>query len=436
MSEQEATLDEFVESDESPSRERTGTPIGELPSDWAVEWLDDLCSINPDGFSEDDWPDETFEYISLSDVSEGTILQSETTPVDDAPSRAQRKVREGDILVGTVRPKQVSHGFVTEEHDGKICSSGFGVLRSPANLNPLYLLQEVLSHRFFRQMEAYVAGSGYPAVKIGDLRKHRIAVPPLQEQRKIASTLYTVDQIIQKTEKIVDQIQRVKSGLLQDLFDKSKFDNNNFVSVGELGDWGSGSTPSKDNSNYWGGRIPWLAPKDVFTQDRNRVKDTEERLTKLGAEETNLYPKGSIAVVVRSGVLDRMLPVAKIESEMAVNQDIKMLVPDSANPDYLLYAFEAYSSQIRQRSRKQGTTWVDSIQMLPFMRFELPIPSSVQQKEIVEHLRQYDDLLLTEKEYLSSLQRLKQGLMQDLLSGEVRTHDKDIELVDGVLQHG
>jgi type I restriction enzyme S subunit len=228
----------------------------------------------------------------------------------------------------------------------------------------------------------------------------------------------------------------VKSGLLQDLFDKSKFDNNNFVSVKELGDWGSGSTPSKDNSDYWEGRIPWLAPKDVFTQDRNRIKNTEERLTKLGVEETNLYPKGSIAVVVRSGVLDRMLPVAKTESEMAVNQDIKMLVPDSANPDYLLYAFEAYSSQIRQRSRKQGTTWVDSIQMLPFMRFELPIPSSDQQKEIVDNLRPYDDLLITEKEYLNTLKGLKQGLMQDLLSGEVHTHDKAIELVNDVLQHG
>lgn len=198
MSEQEVTLGEFDDSNESLPKDRIETPIGVLPSDWDVEWLDDICSINPDGFSEDDWPDKTFEYISLSDVSEGTINQSETTAIEDAPSRAQRRIKLGDVLVGTVRPKQVSHGIVTEGHDGKICSSGFGVLRSSPNLNSFYLLQEVLSRRFFRQMEAYVAGSGYPAVNIGDLRKHRIAVPPLEEQRKISSVLYTIDEAILK----------------------------------------------------------------------------------------------------------------------------------------------------------------------------------------------------------------------------------------------
>jgi len=61
-------------------------------------------------------------------------------------------------------------------------------------------------------MEAYVAGSGYPAVKISDIKKHRVSVPPLPEQRKVATVLYTVDQAIEKTEELVAQSQRVKQG--------------------------------------------------------------------------------------------------------------------------------------------------------------------------------------------------------------------------------
>lgn len=208
---EDRTLGEFAEVN-ARSVETVETPIGPLPADWPVEWLDDVCDLNSDSFSPEDHDADAFEYISLSGVSEGMILRSEETPTEDAPSRAKRKTRTGDVLVGTVRPKQRSHGFVMEEHDGKVCSTGFGVLRSGPNIHPSYLSQEILAHRFFRQMEAYVAGSGYPAVKLSDLRKHRIAVPPLEEQRKIASVLYNVDRAIQKTDDIIERTDRIKRG--------------------------------------------------------------------------------------------------------------------------------------------------------------------------------------------------------------------------------
>ena len=205
---EEATLGDFTKS--TVSQERQETPIGELPTDWGVEWLNDVVKINPDGFYEEDWQSETFEYISLSEASDGEIEDSQTTSLEDAPSRAQREVQQGDVLVGTVRPKQRSHGFVSEEHDGKICSSGFGVLRTETRLNSRYLHQEILSNRFFSQMEAYVAGSGYPAIKISDLKKHRVAIPPLPEQRKIATVLSPVDRAIEKTEEVIEQVRTVK----------------------------------------------------------------------------------------------------------------------------------------------------------------------------------------------------------------------------------
>ena len=266
---EEATLDEFTDTEYSEGH--VDTPIGKLPADWGVEWLDDVTNINPDGFSEDDWPSETFEYISLSEVSEGEIIESKTIPIEEAPSRAQRQVQYGDVLVGTVRPKQVSHGLVTAEHDGKICSSGFGVLRTGPNLNPHYLIQEILSHRFFSQMEAYVAGSGYPAVKIGDLKKHRISIPPIEEQLKIATVLYNVDQAIQKTEEIIEQAKRVRKGVMQDLFTEGYYDYEEFEehqifgkypanwklsSIGELADdIPGGGTSKKSNDEFWGGGI-------------------------------------------------------------------------------------------------------------------------------------------------------------------------------------
>ena len=125
------TFDERTKDVEHVSgTDRVETSIGVIPNDWEVKHLSEICNINPDGFSEDSWNGEKFEYISLSDVSEGEILQSQTIPLDEAPSRAQREIKSGDVLVGTVRPKQISHGLVTEEHNGKVCSSGLVPLQS------------------------------------------------------------------------------------------------------------------------------------------------------------------------------------------------------------------------------------------------------------------------------------------------------------------
>lgn len=451
MSEQEATLDEFVETNEPPTGERIETPIGVLPSDWAVEWLDDICSINPDGFSEDDWPDESFEYISLSDVSEGTILQSETIPVDDAPSRAQRGVKEGDVLVGTVRPKQVSHGIVIEEHDGKICSSGFGVLRSPTNLNPIYLLQEVLSRRFFRQMEAYVAGSGYPAVNIGDLRKHRIAVPSLVEQRKIASVLYTVGQAIHKTEELVSQLKQLKQGVAQELFRYGAFSHDSYqetiigqipqswklTKLEDLVDLKNGLNFSSDQKGS--GTLLANVPNvygsiEIEPSELARVDISESEIEKYelhngdiitvrsskdadGVGQVAIY-RGSEEPVVFAGFTIRQRP----------NKELIL-------PEYLIQylRYPETRKRVVALGREVALT---NVSQGDLAKIDIPVPPQNEQQEIIAILSDFDGNISKEQQYIDRLIRLKHGLMQDLLSGEVRTHDKDLELIEDVLQHG
>jgi type I restriction enzyme S subunit len=198
------------------SENKKSTPIGDLPDSWGVATVTDVCEVNPEGFSKEDIHGENFDYISLSDVSEGNIIKSQSIPTEEAPSRAQRTIRTGDVLVGTVRPKQRSHSVVTEEYDSMVCSSGFGVLRPSNKLKSEFLAQEIFSRRFFRQMEAYVAGSGYPAVKIGDLKKIRLPIPPIEVQREIANILRSIDKARFKQEKYNSQLQHFKKGLMQD----------------------------------------------------------------------------------------------------------------------------------------------------------------------------------------------------------------------------
>lgn len=441
----EVTLDEFIEGDVSESG-RVETPIGKLPSDWRVEWLNDVCDINPDGFSEDKWPSDTFEYITLSDVSGGEILQSETTPLDEAPSRAQRQIMEGDVLVGTVRPKQMSHGFVTTEHKGKICSSGFGVLRTSPAVVPHYLIQEVLSHRFFRQMEAYVAGSGYPAVTIGDLKRHRISVPPLEEQKKIASVLYNVDQAIQKSEKIRKQVRRVKKGVAQELFHTGIKDS-------ETKDTWMGQLPNhwdieefseivafsqngiyKEEDDY-GGNYPIIKMGDIFggvTLEQpiaETVRLTNKEIDKYATKEGDLVFARHAQAGWGAGdctYIPNMDETAVVESNM-----VQVRLDSQVEP--LFYA-QYFNSETGVKSIKRITTKgnIKSISQGDLMNLKIPVAPKEEQREIAEKLSGFDKQSSQSDNIINQLRRLKQGLMQDLLSGRVRTTDTNIEVLDEV----
>lgn len=424
---------------------RVETSIGSMPADWDVSRLCDICEINPDGFSEDDWEKDTFEYISLSDVSEGKILRSETTLLDEAPSRAQRRIKAGDVLVGTVRPKQISHGFVTEEHDEKICSSGFGVLRTDSDLSGYYLLQEVLSHRFFRQMEAYVAGSGYPAVKIGDLKKHKISVPSIPEQRKIASVLYNVDKAIQKIDEILAQLDRIKLGLYQQLFFEG-YDQHDAVKSTKYGNipesWEleklskissqiqAGGTPDSDVPEYYGGSIPWIKTGEL---SQSRITDTEEYISEKGLENSTarIFEPGTVLIAMYGATTGE---VSLLELEATSNQACcGVATTDKLQSEFLYHQLQYLSSHLKSLSAGSGQ---QNISKGIIEKFDVIVPPIEEQESIVDVLNNVDDSILKNEQAKYQYERLKRGLMQDLLSGEVRTHGKDIEILPEIEKNG
>jgi len=184
--------------------------------DWVEKKTHEIAKLNPESFSPDEHEEEYLPYLSLSCVSSGQLVDVESTSVSDPVGSATRVVREGDILIGTVRPKQESHYLVTHSEDEYIASSGFVVMR-PEDIDSEYLGQVVLSDNFYNQMEAWATGSTYPTVNLSDVKNMTIPVPPKDEQERIASVLYTVDEMIAQTSELRDEYEQAKRGLMQDL---------------------------------------------------------------------------------------------------------------------------------------------------------------------------------------------------------------------------
>lgn len=153
-----------------------------------------------------------------------------------------------------------------------------------------------------------------------------------------------------------------------------------------------GGTPSKLRSEYWSGDIPWVSPKDMVTFE---LKDTEDHITEdaVAQSSTQIVPSGSVLVVVRSGILARYLPVALAATAVALNQDLKALIPKKNVLDsrFLAYFLRASSQSILKACVKHGAT-VHSLNTDALTGLEIPLPPFSEQRRIVEILDRADRL--------------------------------------------
>jgi type I restriction enzyme S subunit len=191
-------------------------------------------------------------------------------------------------------------------------------------------------------------------------------------------------------------------------------------SLGELGKWKGGMTPSMRNPDYWlNGTIPWISSGDVkFVH----LKETGYYITNEAVKHgsTTMLPAGSIVIVTRSGILRKYLPVATNLIPMAINQDIKALLPKNGlSYSFLLHAITESGPRILSQCMKAGTT-VESIEFKWLKAFSLAIPPLPEQRAIATVLSDIDELLDSLNRLISKKLALKQAAMQQLLTSQTR----------------
>lgn len=113
----------------APNENRPGykkTQAGWIPEEWTISDLGNVAKINCASLDEQTDPDYRFYYIDLSSVKEGAIeLPQENTRFSEAPCRARRVVKNGDVLLATVRPNLRGFGYIDFDAVDLICSTGF-----------------------------------------------------------------------------------------------------------------------------------------------------------------------------------------------------------------------------------------------------------------------------------------------------------------------
>ena len=190
-----------------------------IPSEWEIKKLKDCVSINPENLNINEINEDFINYVDIASIDNSTfqIKEVKKIPISDIPSRARRVIKENDVIISTVRPYLKAFSKVNKEQDNFICSTGFAVLRAKEGLNYEYLFQWILNQKFVNYMISQMVGSSYPAVNMSDVEIAPIILPLLNEQIRIGSILSNVDLLILKTQKMINNLQVLKRGLMQRL---------------------------------------------------------------------------------------------------------------------------------------------------------------------------------------------------------------------------
>ncbi len=151
------------------------SPLGKIPEGWKALPLSDVADVNALSIKKGMEPDKV-NYIDIASVSTGAIDEVRLLPFSEAPGRARRIVRNGDLIWSTVRPNRKSYSLILNPLPNMIVSTGFAVI-SGTTAPFSYLYHTLTTDEFVGYLVNHATGSAYPAVNSGDFEKATILVP-------------------------------------------------------------------------------------------------------------------------------------------------------------------------------------------------------------------------------------------------------------------
>ena len=410
------------------------TRVGWIPKEWECLTIKEVCSQPVSGFSAKGADEAVFPknsaigVLRLSCIMEGYFNPYENKRVIQADiPKVKTPVSKNTMLISRSNTEELV-GLVcyVEENYPNLFLSDLIWQVSAKNseiLNIRWLTYLLLTEKYRRKIAARANGTSGSMKKItkGGFLNLPIPLPPLPEQKKIAEILSAWDRAIEQVGKLIDAKQRLKKGLMQQLLsgrirfpefagsEKRKVNSEKLVKgelpegwrIVKLGDVATVSTGNKDNKDkIESGKYPFFVRSQII-----------ERINSFSYDgEAILVPgEGKIGEVIHyiNGKFDFHQRVYKIS-------DFHSLVFGL----FLFYNLKYYFPQQARRFSVRMTA--DSLRRSAFTSMKLLIPSHPEQIRIAAVLSTCDREIELLKKKLEKLKEQKKGLMQKLLTGEIR----------------
>ena len=428
-------------------------PIEHLPRGWFEGSVKDIADVNPPVPLGDLPRNLPVSFVAMTDVSEtGRVTHMETRPLGVVASGFTRFI-EGDILFAKITPcmqnGKGAHACGLKSGRG-FGSTEFHVLRANSHGDPRFLYHLTRWPLLRNRAVTFFSGSaGQQRVSAEFFGRFRLALPPLDEQRRIAEILSSADELIEKTEALVEKQKVIKRGLMHDLLTRGVDDQGrsrpspeqapasykmsamgpiplgwSYEGLGSYlagidAGWSPDCIEQPPSAGEWG-----VLKVSAVTSGIFRPEESKTLPPHLSPRPQFAVEAGDVLLARSNGVSELVGVTAQVHDappRLMLSDKLLRLRPTSR----LLRSFLVALMQ-SERTRRQilqalnGSSGQQNVSQADIRLLRVTVPPIDEQHRVTDVLEAAEVTLRRERDYLAKLQKMKLGLMEDLLTGKVR----------------
>ena len=405
---------------------------GTIPDGWQMVRLGDVAEVvggtTPSRAQGEYWGGE-IPWVVPSELTElsGRYLTSTRESITPIGMQVAglRVIPAGSVLLTS----RATIGAVAINGSPVTTNQGFQNLVPKNGTEGLWLYYWIVSMR--HELQKRGSGSTFKEVSRDSVRSLPLLLPPIAEQRRVATVLDAIDDAIERMDDVIAATERLRHALLHDLLahgipgwhsEWRDVPSLGTIPVGwevvrlsDVAEIETGGTPSRSEPSFWGGSIPWMASGEI---NQRRLRETAERITIGGLRNSNakIFPRGTVMIAMNGQGTTRG-KACILDIEAACNQSLAAIRSGMwCRNRFLFYLLDSAYEELR-RITGDGRNGLN----LKLLRaFRIPLPSLDEQEAICTILNRVDVALESVSHELHGLQSLRTSAANALLSGRVR----------------
>lgn len=385
------------------------TEIGVIPQDWSVFSLKEITDgsfsygVNAPAVP---YAPPLPNYIRITDISDDGYFMKENRASVICKNPEMYTLNENDILFARTGAS-TGKTYLYRKNDGSLVYAGFLIKASisPEKANSKYVFDSLHTKRYWDWVSITSMRSGQPGINGKEYASYMVACPSLEEQQKIAEALSDMDNLISSLEKLIEKKKTIKQGAMQELLTGEKrlprfsgeWENKN---LSEIADFHDNLRVPVAESLRETGNTPYYGANGI----QGYIK--------------GFTHNGEFVLVAEDGASDlKNYPVRYVSGKIWVNNHAhvlqgKDLIADTLFLSYLLSQYDFQSILVGGTRAKLNGSMIKKLNLM--------LPDMDEQKAIASILSEMDAEITSLEQKLAKCQKLKQGMMQQLLTGKIR----------------
>lgn len=400
------------------------TDAGVIPKDWSVKVLGEVLTKRRLGgnYQNGNVPSGP-PLMKMGNLDRGSF---NTSKIEFIPSEEhieeQHKLRYGDVLFNTRNTLELVGKVAIWRNELPVAYYNSNLMRLEFNRDSVvsnqYANYALNTEGSIERLGALATGTtSVAAIYTRDLLGLPFIVPPPAEQRAIAAALSDADAAIESLDRLIAKKRAIKQATMQQLLTgqtrlpgfTGEWETKRLGDVGKIV---TGGTPPTLQKRFWGGTHPWVTPTDISSN--REISESPRRLTEEGLKLIGELPPDTVLVTCIASIGKNVI----LQKRGGCNQQINAIIPDQAHcSEFIYYLIENNKSRLIERA---GTTATSILSKANFATLEFTFPSIKEQTAIATVLSDMDTEIEALERRRDKARQIKQGMMQQLLTGRVR----------------